>query len=109
MWKAVPKSVCSATAQAHPTKKRMNPLACEWASPPEGRDTMRANLGTVDRSLRVVASLVMAGCAVLAPLPLGLRSFGFGGSALYLLFSALVGTCFGYRLMGLSSCPLERK
>jgi len=32
-----------------------------------------------------------------------------GITAVYLLFTALWGTCLGYRMLGLSSCPAEQQ
>ena len=45
----------------------------------------------------------------LAPLPLLVRVLALGGGAAYLLGSALVGTCLGYRLIGVSTCPVGKK
>jgi hypothetical protein len=47
----------------------------------------------------------MLTCAVVAPLPLLVRVLALGACGLYLLFSALAGTCIGYRLLGRSTCP----
>lgn len=44
-------------------------------------------------------------CSFLAPLPLAVRIAAFGTAGVYLLMTALVGTCAGYALMGKSSCP----
>jgi purine-cytosine permease-like protein len=65
---------------------------------------MTKNLGSVDRGLRVLAALVFGACAVAAPFGLGVRLGVFGLNAAYLLWSALAGSCVGYRLMGRSSC-----
>lgn len=69
---------------------------------------MAKNLGNVDRALRVAAAVATGTCAVMAPAPLGVRLVAFGGTSLYLLFTALVGTCLGYRLMGKSTCPVRQ-
>jgi hypothetical protein len=66
---------------------------------------MTKNLGTADRSLRVVAAGLMGMCAVLAPWPPAVRLGLLGVMALYMLLTALVGTCLGYRLIGKSTCP----
>jgi Protein of unknown function (DUF2892) len=66
---------------------------------------MKQNLGSTDRILRSFAALALTACAVFAPLPLPLRVAALGGSAVYMLGSALVGSCLGYRLLGKSSCP----
>jgi hypothetical protein len=67
---------------------------------------MKRNVGTADRVARGMGALGMATCAVMAPLPLGVRVAGFALPAVYLLFTALVGTCLGYRLMGKSTCSV---
>ena len=65
------------------------------------------NVGNSERVLRGLAASLMGSCAVLAPLPLAIRLPAFGGMAAYLLFTALSGTCLGYRLMGKSTCRVE--
>lgn len=66
---------------------------------------MLKNLGKADRTLRVVLASVAACCAVLAPYSLGWKLGLLAPSAVYLLLTALTGTCLGYRLMGKSTCP----
>jgi hypothetical protein len=68
---------------------------------------MRKNLGTTDRWLRTLAATTMLVCSVQAPLPLLVRVIAFGGMGLYFLFTAVAGTCLGYKLMGKSTCPVE--
>jgi hypothetical protein len=46
-------------------------------------------------------------CSVLAPLPLLVRVLGFAVTGTYLLLSAWLGSCLGYRLLGKSSCGVE--
>ena len=69
---------------------------------------MKRNVGPADRVARGVASLAMIACAVMAPLPLGVRVVGLSVPAVYMLFTALWGRCVGYRLMGKSTCPVPR-
>ena len=52
-----------------------------------------------------MAALALGVCAVAAPFSLGVRLGVFGLNAAYLLWSALAGSCVGYRLMGRSTCP----
>jgi hypothetical protein len=66
---------------------------------------MKKNLGNADRIMRVVGACAAVSCAVLAPYPLAARVGAFGATAVYLLFTALSGTCLGYRLIGRSTCP----
>lgn len=70
---------------------------------------MKQNVGKSDRILRVLAGLALLSCAFLAPFPLAVRMAAFGASGAYLLLSALVGTCLGYRLMGRSTCPAQSR
>jgi hypothetical protein len=70
---------------------------------------MKKNLGTSDRWLRVLAASALLLCSFLAPLPLLVRAAGLGGVGVYLLFTALAGTCLGYKLMGRSTCPVETR
>jgi len=69
---------------------------------------MAKNLGNMDRALRVVGAMATGTCAVMAPAPLGVRLLAFGGTSLYFLFTALTGTCLGYRLIGKSTCPVRQ-
>lgn len=69
---------------------------------------MQQNVGTPDRLARAVAALALLTCSVLAPLPLGVRVAAMGAPGLYMLLTALAGTCLGYTLMGRSTCPAPR-
>ena len=69
---------------------------------------MKRNVGNLDRTFRGLGALGMLTCSVMAPLPLVLRLATFGAGGSYLLFTALAGTCLGYRLMGRSTCPIEQ-
>jgi hypothetical protein len=66
---------------------------------------MQRNVGKSDRIVRAIGGLAMALCAVQAPFPPLFRVAVFGGMGTYLLFTAVWGTCFGYRLLGRSTCP----
>ena len=50
----------------------------------------------------------MVSCSIFAPLGLGVRIAALGVSGVYMLLTALGGTCLGYRLMGVSTCPVDR-
>jgi hypothetical protein len=69
---------------------------------------MKRNIGTADRIARGIGALGMFTCAMMAPLSLGVRLATFSLPAVYLLFTALAGTCLGYSLMGKSTCPAPR-
>jgi hypothetical protein len=67
---------------------------------------MKKNLANWDRALRIGGTVLAAFGALLLPAHVGLRA-ALGLSAVYLLWSSLAGTCLGYRLLGMSSCPRE--
>ncbi|HMI91295.1 MAG TPA: DUF2892 domain-containing protein [Polyangiales bacterium] len=68
---------------------------------------MSKNAGTVERLIRgLVAAGLLVG-AVAAPYSLAVRVGVFGVAGGYLLFTALAGTCLGYKLIGRSTCPAE--
>jgi hypothetical protein len=69
---------------------------------------MTRNVGTADRIARTLAALGLFAGAALAPLPLGTRLAVFLPMAVYVAFTALAGTCLGYRLMGRSTCSASR-
>ncbi|WP_437933803.1 YgaP family membrane protein [Sorangium sp. So ce341] len=69
---------------------------------------MRRNVGKMDRLFRGLSALALLACAWAAPLPLAARLGALGLTGLYLLFTALSGTCLGYALIGRSTCPLPR-
>ena len=65
---------------------------------------MTQNIGTRDRTVRAVASLVFFACTVAAPFPIHVRIFAFAIPGIYMMGTVLVGTCVGYKLMGRSTC-----
>jgi hypothetical protein len=69
---------------------------------------MTKNLASWDRVARGVAAMLMATCAVMAPLPLSVRVGALALPAIYMVLTALRGTCLGYRMMGLSTCPVPK-
>jgi hypothetical protein len=69
---------------------------------------MNHNVATWDRALRGLAAAAMLAAAVLTPFSLAARLLAFGAMGLYLLATALAGSCLGYTLMGKSTaCPLH--
>jgi len=70
---------------------------------------MEKNLGFTDRGARALAVVGLSTCAVYSPLPLIVRVPAFGVLAIYLLFTALSGTCIGYALLGKSTCPVRAR
>jgi hypothetical protein len=66
---------------------------------------MKKNVGVSDRIARALGGASLLTCSFLAPLPLAARMAVFGTMGVYLLMTAVVGSCVGYALMGKSSCP----
>jgi len=65
---------------------------------------MNANVGTLDRSLRVAAGVVLLAIAALADHPL--RWWGLIG--IVPLATGLFGYCPLYALLGFDTCPLKK-
>lgn len=70
---------------------------------------MNHNVGSWDRALRTLMGAAMLVGAFVTPFSLAVRVLVFGGMAAYILMTALSGTCLGYKMMGMSTCPLPRK
>jgi len=58
---------------------------------------------------RAVAGVGMIACSVLAPLPAMVRVLALGLGGAYMLATALFGACLGYKIVGISTCPVDRK
>lgn len=69
---------------------------------------MAKNLGKFDRVARLIGGAGMTVCGFMAPLPDGLRIGALLIPGLYVLATAIVGTCLGYKMMGLSTCPITK-
>jgi hypothetical protein len=67
--------------------------------------TMQINVGNLDRIARVVIGLI------LLSLPLWLDSpwRWLGLIGIMPLITGLAGRCLGYRLLGVSTCPMQKK
>jgi hypothetical protein len=63
---------------------------------------MSANVGGLDRVLRIVVGLGLLSLVFVGP------QTQWGWIGLVPLVTALVGYCPAYTLLGLSSCPLDR-
>lgn len=70
---------------------------------------MNHNVASWDRIVRAIAGLTMLTSAFFVPLPLLVRVLALGLGGVYMVATALVGTCLGYKLMGLSTCPVEQR
>lgn len=63
---------------------------------------MNANVGTVDRILRVLAGLVLIAMVYVGP------QTPWGWIGVIPLLTALVGFCPAYKLIGLSTCSMKK-
>lgn len=69
---------------------------------------MKKNVGSLDRVMRSLGAVAMIFGSLFAPVDLPVRvSLGLLG--IYMLFTALAGTCLGYRMIGRSTCPAEHR
>jgi len=68
---------------------------------------MTNNIASCDRILRSIAGLTMFTSIFFVPLPLLVRVLALGLGGVYMIATALVGTCLGYKLMGVSTCPVQ--
>jgi hypothetical protein len=68
---------------------------------------MSQNLGNADRTVRAIAvSMLIA--SFVAPMPL-MAAVGLALTGVYLIGTSLVGTCLGYKLIGVSTCPIKQQ
>src|SRR5690349_20040514 len=82
----------------------MNPFPGPETSPSNKESLMKKNLGTMDRIWRAFGGIAMLACSFVVPLSLAARLGGFATMGTYLLFtSVVVGSYFGYTLMGKST------
>jgi len=63
---------------------------------------MKANIGTIDRAVRILAGLVLIGLAIAGTIGL----WGYIGIAL--LLTGFVRVCPAYSLLGINTCPAEK-
>ncbi len=69
---------------------------------------MSQNLGNADRILRALAALAMLIASVVAPVQLAI-AVGLALTGVYMIGTALAGTCLGYKLIGVSTCPIKQQ
>jgi len=63
---------------------------------------MKANVGGIDKVLRIVAGVALLGLGVAGVLPLLVSLIG-----IVPLATGLLGWCPAYTLLGLKTCPME--
>jgi hypothetical protein len=61
---------------------------------------MEHRLGGYNRFARLAGAGMSFTCAVMAPLPLAARVAAFGSMGVYMMYSALRGSCYLSRLFG---------
>ena len=65
---------------------------------------MKANVGGIDKVLRIVAGVALLGLGIADVVPLIIGLIG-----LVPLATGLLGWCPAYTLLGTSTCPTEKK
>ena len=70
--------------------------------------SFKKNLGNADRVLRAIAAVALFVAAFIAPVPL-IATVGFALTGVYMIGTTLVGTCLGYKLIGVSTCPVKQR
>jgi hypothetical protein len=63
---------------------------------------MKINEGTIDRTLRVVAGLVLIGLAATGTIGV------WGWIGVLPLLTGIIGFCPGYAIFGMSTCPMKK-
>ncbi|MBX3633043.1 MAG: DUF2892 domain-containing protein [Simplicispira sp.] len=64
---------------------------------------MKTNVGNLDRILRIVAGLLLIALAATGTIGL------WGWIGIVPLATGLVGSCPAYSLLGIKTCPMQRK
>lgn len=64
---------------------------------------MKTNVGNLDRSLRIIAGLVLIALAATGTVG------WWGWIGLVPLATGLLGSCPAYSLLGIKTCPMQRK
>ena len=67
---------------------------------------MMANVGGIDKILRIVVGLALIAFALLAPATISWKWIGWIGVVPVL--TALMGFCPAYTLLGISTCPVKK-
>ena len=70
--------------------------------------SFKQNLGNVDRAFRAIAALALLIASFIASVPLTAAA-GFALTGVYMIGTSLVGTCLGYKLIGVSTCPIKQR
>jgi hypothetical protein len=68
---------------------------------------MDRNVGTADRIIRIVAGIALIAFALFGPAEMAWKWVGWIG--VVPLLTGLAGTCPAYMLLGLRTCPMQKK
>ena len=70
--------------------------------------SLKPNLGNADRTIRAIAAVAMLIGSFTIPVPL-MAAVGLALTGVYMIGTSLVGTCLGYKLIGVSTCPIKQR
>ena len=70
--------------------------------------SLNPNLGNADRTIRAITAVAMLIASFTTPVPL-MAAVGLAFTGLYMIGTSLVGTCLGYKLIGVSTCPIKQR
>ena len=70
--------------------------------------SLNPNLGNADRTVRAITAVAMLIASFTTPVPL-MAAVGLALTGVYMIGTSLVGTCLGYKLIGVSTCPIKQR
>jgi hypothetical protein len=70
--------------------------------------SINPNLGNADRTIRAIAAVAMLIASFTTPVPL-MVAVGLALTGVYMIGTSLGGTCLGYKLIGVSTCPIKQQ
>ena len=70
--------------------------------------SLNQNLGNADRTIRAIAGVAMLIASFTTPVPL-MAAVGLALTGVCMIATSLVGTCLGYKLIGVSTCPIKQR
>lgn len=68
----------------------------------DGENSMKSNVGGIDKILRIVAGIGLIGATVAGVLPV------WGYIGIVPLVTGLMGWCPAYTLLGIKTCPAQK-
>jgi hypothetical protein len=95
--------------------KQLSFVACTKLQPPapitqtvKEEAIMTQNVGTIDRTIRIIVGLALIGFGLALYLP-GTGWNWLGWVGVVPLLTGLFGTCPVYTMLGMSTCPVKRQ